>query len=128
MFNIWNAVPRNSNLLVVAICFSMSAIASGRADTCVALSHTVAPQRMAAMKSAWADLAQVMRSFSPDRIFAELLNEPDVKAERWQGEAEELAVFVRRLLPDTTLIVGPVNWQRADSLPAFRPLPDLNIV
>jgi endoglucanase len=32
------------------------------------------------------------------------------------------------LLPDTTLIVGPVNWQRADSLPAFRPLSDLNIV
>jgi endoglucanase len=86
------------------------------------------PASMAAMKGAWADLAQVMRDFSPDRIFAELLNEPDLKAERWQREAEELAAFVRRLLPDTTLIVGPVNWQRPDSLPDFRPLPDLNIV
>src|SRR3954451_21671461 len=49
MFNIWNAVPRKFDLLVVAICMSMSAIAAGRADTCVALSHTVPPQRIAAM-------------------------------------------------------------------------------
>ena len=68
------------------------------------------------------DLAQVIRNFPADRVFAELLNEPDVKADRWQTEVEELAAFVRQLLPDTTLIIGPVNWQRADLLPAFRPL------
>ena len=227
MFHISNAVPRNLKPLVVAICISLSAIVPALGDSCAALSHTVPPQRlaamsrgfnadgwlngpqatppaaslllelrkagmthvrlpvpaerlmrrfaslterddvlrelsraileltslgysvsvdlhpgdrfnqlhrddpaasMAAMKSAWTDLAQVMRNVSPDRIFAELLNEPDLKSERWQSEAEELAAFVRRLLPDTTLIVGPVNWQRADSLPEFRPLPDLNIV
>jgi endoglucanase len=83
---------------------------------------------MEEMKSAWTDLADVVRNAPRDRIFAELLNEPDLDAERWQGEVEQLAAFVRRLLPDTTLIVGPVNWQRADSLPSFRPLPDLNIV
>jgi endoglucanase len=83
---------------------------------------------MGQMKSAWADLAQVIRNFPTDRVFAELLNEPDLKADRWQTEVEELAAFVRQLLPDTTLIIGPVNWQRADSLPAFRPLTDLNIV
>jgi endoglucanase len=227
MFNISDAVSRNLDALVLAICISVWAVAPARADTCAPLSHTVPPQRiaalsrgfnadgwlngpqatppgtalllelrkagmthvrlpvpaerlmrrfaslserddvlrelgraikevtslgystsvdlhpgdrfnqlhrddpaasMAAMKGAWADLAQVMRNFSPDRVFAELLNEPDLKAERWQSEAEELAAFVRRLLPDTTLVVGPVNWQRADSLPEFRPLPDLNIV
>src|SRR4051812_18024382 len=41
---------------------------------------------MAAIKGAWGDLAQVMRNFSPDLVFAELLNEPDLKAERWQRE------------------------------------------
>ncbi|MEA2881621.1 MAG: endoglucanase [Bradyrhizobium sp.] len=80
------------------------------------------------MKRAWTDLAQIMKDASSGRVFAELLNEPDVKPERWQKEVEELAAFVRQLLPDTTLIVGPVNWQRADSLPAFRPLSDLNTV
>lgn len=83
---------------------------------------------MEAMKSAWSDLADVIRSYPADRIFAELLNEPDVDAATWQTEVEALAALVRQLLPDTTLVVGPVNWQRADSLPEFRPLSDLNIV
>jgi endoglucanase len=83
---------------------------------------------MEEMKGAWTTLAEVVRNAPRGRIFVELLNEPDVEAARWQSEVEELASFVRRLLPDTTLIVGPVNWQRADSLPNFRPLSDLNIV
>jgi len=83
---------------------------------------------MQEMKSAWAGLAEIARRHPADRVFAELLNEPDVEADRWQTEAEELAAFVRRLLPRTTIIVGPVNWQRADSLPGFRPLDDPNIV
>jgi endoglucanase len=80
------------------------------------------------MKETWTDLAQIMRRHPADRTFAELLNEPDLDADRWQSEAEELAGVVRRLLPRTTIIVGPVNWQRADSLPSLRPLNDLNVV
>jgi endoglucanase len=80
------------------------------------------------IKDSWADLAEIMRRYPADRIFAELLNEPDLAADRWQREAEELAGVVRRLLPRTTIIVGPVNWQRADSLPSLRPLNDLNVV
>lgn len=91
--------------------------------------HREAPaDAMQAMKGAWRDLAQVMRRHPANRVFAELLNEPDLEAERWQSEVEALALFVRELLPRTTLIVGPVNWQRADSLPGFRPLSDLNVV
>lgn len=80
------------------------------------------------MQEAWSGLAGVIRSYPANRVFAELLNEPDVDADKWQTEVEALAVFVRRLLPATTLVVGPVNWQRADSLPRFRPLPDPDVV
>ncbi|WP_262048769.1 glycoside hydrolase family 5 protein [Bradyrhizobium sp. Bra78] len=80
------------------------------------------------MEEAWSGLAGIIRAYPADRVFAELLNEPDVEADRWQKEVEALAAFVRRLLPATTLVVGPVNWQRADSLPQFRPLPDPNVV
>ena len=83
---------------------------------------------MEAMKDAWRELAEIMRHHPVDRVFAELLNEPDLEAARWQGEVEELSSFVRQLLPRTTLIVGPVNWQRADSLPGFQPLSDPNVV
>ncbi|WOH59200.1 cellulase family glycosylhydrolase [Bradyrhizobium sp. BWC-3-1] len=80
------------------------------------------------LEDAWGTLARVIQSFPADRVFAELLNEPDIEADRWQKQVETLAAFVRQLLPATTLIVGPVDWQRADSLPRFRPLPDPNVV
>ncbi|MBH5398753.1 cellulase family glycosylhydrolase [Bradyrhizobium sp. CNPSo 4010] len=83
---------------------------------------------MGEMQEAWRALAEIIRSYPADRIFAELLNEPDIEADRWQKEVEALAAFVRRLLPDATLVVGPVNWQRADSLPLFRPLADPDVV
>lgn len=90
--------------------------------------HRERPDKaIAAMKEAWLLLAPVIGRFPPDKVFAELLNEPDVSPERWQGEARLLADFVRKLLPDNTLIVGPVNWQRADSLPGFKPLEDRNV-
>lgn len=80
------------------------------------------------IEDAWSSLAQVIRSYPADRVFAELLNEPDLEADRWQTELEALTAFVRRLLPATTLVVGPVHWQRADSLPEFHPLRDPNVV
>jgi len=80
------------------------------------------------LEDAWGTLARVIQSFPADRVFAELLNERDIEADKWQKQVETLAAFVRQLLPATTLIVGPVDWQRADSLPRFRPLPDPNVV
>jgi endoglucanase len=97
-------------------------------DRFQALHRTKPAEALSALKDAWGALARVVGRFPPDKVFAELLNEPDVTAERWQGEMRQLAEFVRRMLPDTTLIVGPVNWQRADSLPGFQPLDDRNVV
>jgi len=93
-----------------------------------ALHRTRPADALNALKDAWAALARVVGRFPPDKVFAELLNEPDVSAQQWQGEVSQLAAFVRKMLPDTTLITGPVNWQRADSLPGFRPLDDPNVV
>jgi endoglucanase len=93
-----------------------------------ALHKADAAASMQAMQDAWSALADVIKPFPADRVFAELLNEPDLEAGRWQTEADTLSAFVRRLLPQTTLIVGPINWQRADSLPDFRPLADPNVV
>jgi endoglucanase len=85
-------------------------------------------QSMGAMRDAWSRLAPLIKRHPPGLILAELLNEPDIDPDRWQTEAGQLAAFVRQLLPQTTLVVGPTNWQRADSLPNFRPLDDPNVV
>ena len=92
------------------------------------LHRTNAAEAMAALEQAWGSLATLIGRLPSGRVFAELLNEPDIDAARWQIEVEQLAGFVRKKLPDTTLIIGPVNWQRADSLPGLRPLDDLNVV
>jgi endoglucanase len=83
---------------------------------------------MQEMKQAWTELAGVIQRYPADRVFTELLNEPEVGAAQWQREAEELGGFIRGLLPQTTLITGPTNWQRADALPEFKPLDDPNVV
>ena len=92
------------------------------------LHRSNAEQAMTSLKAAWASLATIIRRLPSEKVFAELLNEPDVDAQRWQSEVTELAAFVRARLPETTLIVGPVNWQRADSLANFQPLEDRNVV
>lgn len=83
---------------------------------------------MESLREAWSHLAGIINRHSPELVFAELLNEPDIEPARWQIEVEQLARFVRDRLPRTTLIVGSTNWQRADSLPDFRPLNDPNVV
>jgi endoglucanase len=83
---------------------------------------------MSALQEAWTRLTPVISHYPPTLVLAELLNEPDIEPARWQMEADRLARFVRERLPRTTLVIGPTNWQRADSLPGFRPLKDPNIV
>jgi endoglucanase len=61
-------------------------------------------------------------------VLAELLNEPEIDPDQWQGVVSRLAAFVRSKLPQTTLVIGPTFWQRPDALPALHPLDDLNIV
>jgi len=93
------------------------------------LMHKKAPAiAMGQLQDAWKALAPVIARYPAKAVSAELLNEPDVSADIWQAQAEQLAKFVRELLPDTTIIVGPVNWQRPDSLEGFRALSDPNVV
>ena len=113
--------------LLIAIGYAVS-IDLHPGDQFQALHRTKQAEALSALKDAWTALARVAGRFPPDKVFAELLNEPDVPAEQWQAELRQLAGFVRQMLPDTTLVVGPVNWQRADSLPAFQPLDDRNVV
>jgi endoglucanase len=93
-----------------------------------ALHRDNAKAAIEALQEAWDRLTRIMARHPPELVLAELLNEPDIEPARWQIEAERLAKFVRERLPRTTLVVGPTNWQRADSLPDFRPVSDRNVV
>jgi endoglucanase len=80
------------------------------------------------LKGAWESIAARIATRSPERVFVELLNEPNVEDTIWRDQAERLGATLRALLPATTLIVGPAPYQRVEALAAWRPLDDVNVV
>lgn len=76
----------------------------------------------------WQKIAMRVRTFDPAKVAVELLNEPDMASDLWWPVAERLSAEIRRLLPSTTIIVGPAGPQRHEALAGLQPLQDLNIV
>jgi endoglucanase len=76
----------------------------------------------------WPKLAQRLKRWPPERVFAELLNEPATTDAVWRPFVEKLAQSVRAVLPRTPIIVCSAPYQRMDALTGWRPLADDRIV
>ena len=64
-----------------------------------------------------------------DRIFFEILNEPEMRdAYRWYGVEAKLAAAIRRGAPSNTIIAAGAKWDDDDDLVFLEPLPDPNVV
>jgi endoglucanase len=91
--------------------------------------HRTDPEAaLTALNQAWKLIAARISQRPPERVFVELLNEPNVDDAIWRGQAERLAASLRKVLPATTFITGPAPYQRVEALAAWRPLDDDNIV
>jgi endoglucanase len=77
----------------------------------------------------WSTVAEHYASWDPDRIFFEILNEPEMHdAYRWYGVEAKLAAAIRRGAPTNTLIAAGARWDDDDDLVFLEPLPDANVV
>jgi endoglucanase len=76
----------------------------------------------------WPKLAQRLRRWPEQRVFAELLNEPATTDDVWRPFVERLTQAVRAILPRSYIIVCSVPYQRMDALRSWRPLADDRIV
>ncbi len=76
----------------------------------------------------WRAIASRVRSFDPKKLAVELLNEPETDPQEWWKAAADLIVDIRRILPSTTIVVGPAGPQRHEMLSGLKPLDDDNIV
>jgi endoglucanase len=77
----------------------------------------------------WSTLAQHYASWDPDRVFFEILNEPEMRdAYRQYGVEATLAAAIRRGFPAHTIIAAGARWDDDDDLVFLEPLPDSNVI
>jgi aryl-phospho-beta-D-glucosidase BglC (GH1 family) len=77
----------------------------------------------------WTTVAQRYASWDQDRVFFEILNEPEMRdAYRWYGVEAKLAAAVRRGAPGNTIIATGAKWDDDDDLLFLEPLPDPNVI
>ncbi|MGA2345337.1 MAG: cellulase family glycosylhydrolase, partial [Candidatus Sulfotelmatobacter sp.] len=67
----------------------------------------------------WTEVAQryASSSWDPDRVFFEILNEPEMRdAYRWYGVEAKLAAAIRRGAPKNTIIAAGARWDDDDDM------------
>ncbi len=77
----------------------------------------------------WRKLAAHYAGRDPDRVFFEILNEPEVNDPyRWAGIQARLAAAIRQAAPRNTIIATGANYSNLQDLLALHPLADGNVI
>lgn len=77
----------------------------------------------------WGSLAKHYSSYDPNRVFFEILNEPELRDRyRWSGIQAHLIAAIREGAPQHTIIVEGARWADDDDLVFMEPLRDANII
>jgi aryl-phospho-beta-D-glucosidase BglC (GH1 family) len=77
----------------------------------------------------WSTVAQHYSSWDPDRVFFEVLNEPEMRdAYRWYGVETKLAAAIRRAAPTHTILAAGARWDDDDDMVFLEPLSDANVI
>ena len=77
----------------------------------------------------WRATAQHYSSWDPDRVFFEIMNEPEMRDPyRWFGVEAKLAAAIRQGAPTHTILAPGAEWDNDDDLLRLEPLHDPNVV
>ena len=77
----------------------------------------------------WRTLARTLSGTDPERVFLEVLNEPEFRdGYRWSGVQAKLAAAIRHEAPEHTIIATGHRWSAIDDLLTLEPLADRNVV
>lgn len=77
----------------------------------------------------WRRLAAHYASRDPEKVFFEIMNEPEVNDPyRWAGIQAAAAAAIREAAPRNTLIATGPNWSDIADLLTQHPLPDGNVI
>ena len=85
-----------------------------------------APQRFYAF---WSNFAKHYASSDPEKIFFEIMNEPDMEdLYRWQGVQARAVARIRSVAPQHTIIATASNYSGVESVIALEPVRDENVI
>lgn len=77
----------------------------------------------------WRGVAQHYSSWDPERVFFEILNEPEMRDRyRWYGVESKLAAAIRQAAPAHTIIAAGANWDDDTDMVFLDPLRDPNVI
>ena len=77
----------------------------------------------------WRALAKHYSSWDSERVFFEILNEPEFPDRyRWYGVQTKLASAIRDGAPQNTMIAAGARWSNDDELVFLEPLRDPNVI
>jgi endoglucanase len=77
----------------------------------------------------WRTVARHYSSWDADRVFFEILNEPEMSDRyRWTGVQTKLAAAIREGAPQNTIIAAGARWSDNDDLVFIEPLRDANVI
>ena len=87
------------------------------------------PEAARAFARFWGELAGALSDFDPERVFFEILNEPEVEDRSlWESIQEQSASAIRRAAPRHTIIATGHRWSGPQQLVQLTPLTDPNII
>jgi endoglucanase len=77
----------------------------------------------------WRTLARHYSTWDKERVFFEILNEPELPDRyRWYGMQAKLAAAIREGAPQHTIIATGARWSNDDELVFLEPLRDTNVI
>ncbi len=77
----------------------------------------------------WRALARHYSTWDAERVFFEILNEPEMSDRyRWYGVQAKLAAAIREGAPQYTMIAAGARWSNDDELVFLEPLRDSNVI
>ncbi|HWW14189.1 MAG TPA: glycoside hydrolase family 5 protein [Candidatus Dormibacteraeota bacterium] len=77
----------------------------------------------------WRGLARHYSTWDAERVFFEILNEPEMSDRyRWYGVQAKLAGAIREGAPQNTIIAAGARWSDDDDLVFIEPLRDSNVI
>ena len=77
----------------------------------------------------WRMIAKRYAPYDPERVFFEIMNEPEMRdAYRWYGVETKVAAAIRQVTPSNTILAAGANWDDDDDMVFLEPLRDPNVI